>query len=161
MRLFCGKNRLFGPSDWFRTSGLVVPNHALYHLSYTRIFIRFSYSAVAVKHVVKGSCSRKLRGRGSAGTPVITRDCGISDFDRVPGVLHAPKPPALPAEPHPGNGYIIFQSNGNVKTINLTAEPFFKPSNRIFTVSHGNIYRLAPKKRLLGDMCLQMIKKSL
>ena len=25
-----------GPSDWFRTSGLVVPNHALYHLSYTR-----------------------------------------------------------------------------------------------------------------------------
>ena len=26
-----------GPSDWFRTSGLVVPNHALYHLSYTRI----------------------------------------------------------------------------------------------------------------------------
>ena len=38
LRLFCGKNRLFGPSDWFRTSGLVVPNHALYHLSYTRIF---------------------------------------------------------------------------------------------------------------------------
>ena len=32
------ENRLFGPSDWFRTSGLVVPNHALYHLSYTRIF---------------------------------------------------------------------------------------------------------------------------
>lgn len=28
----------FGPSDWFRTSGLVVPNHALYHLSYTRIW---------------------------------------------------------------------------------------------------------------------------
>lgn len=27
-----------GPSDWFRTSGLVVPNHALYQLSYTRIF---------------------------------------------------------------------------------------------------------------------------
>ena len=26
-----------GPSDWFRTSGLVVPNHALYHLSYTRL----------------------------------------------------------------------------------------------------------------------------
>ena len=26
----------FGPSDWSRTSGLVVPNHALYHLSYTR-----------------------------------------------------------------------------------------------------------------------------
>ena len=26
-----------GPSDWFRTSGLVVPNHALYHLSYTRV----------------------------------------------------------------------------------------------------------------------------
>ena len=39
LRLFCGKNRHFGPSDWFRTSGLVVPNHALYHLSYTRIFI--------------------------------------------------------------------------------------------------------------------------
>ena len=38
LRLFCGKNRHFGPSDWFRTSGLVVPNHALYHLSYTRIF---------------------------------------------------------------------------------------------------------------------------
>ena len=37
LRLFCGKNRLFGPSDWFRTSGLVVPNHALYHLSYTRL----------------------------------------------------------------------------------------------------------------------------
>ena len=30
--------RLLGPSGWFRTSGLVVPNHALYHLSYTRIF---------------------------------------------------------------------------------------------------------------------------
>lgn len=28
----------FGPSDWSRTSGLVVPNHALYQLSYTRIF---------------------------------------------------------------------------------------------------------------------------
>ena len=28
---------LSGPSDWFRTSGLVVPNHALYHLSYTRL----------------------------------------------------------------------------------------------------------------------------
>ena len=27
-----------GPSDWIRTSGIVVPNHALYHLSYTRIF---------------------------------------------------------------------------------------------------------------------------
>ena len=27
----------YGPSDWFRTSGLVVPNHALYHLSYTRL----------------------------------------------------------------------------------------------------------------------------
>ena len=26
-----------GPSDWFRTSGLVVPNHALYQLSYTRV----------------------------------------------------------------------------------------------------------------------------
>ena len=26
-----------GPSDWFRTSGLVVPNHALYQLSYTRL----------------------------------------------------------------------------------------------------------------------------
>ena len=33
------KNLLpFGPSDWSRTSGLVVPNHALYQLSYTRIF---------------------------------------------------------------------------------------------------------------------------
>ena len=63
--------------------------------------IRFSYSAVVVKHVVKGPCSRKLRGRGSAGTPVITGDCGISDFDRVPGVLHAPKAGALPAALHP------------------------------------------------------------
>lgn len=62
--------------------------------------IRFSYSAVVVKHVVKGPCSRKLRGRGSAGTPVITGDCGISDFDRVPGVLHAPKPGALPIALH-------------------------------------------------------------
>lgn len=29
-----------GPSDWSRTSGLVVPNHALCHLSYTRLYIR-------------------------------------------------------------------------------------------------------------------------
>ena len=34
---------IFGPSDWFRTSGLVVPNHALYHLSYTRIFSFFGF----------------------------------------------------------------------------------------------------------------------
>ena len=32
-----------GPSDWFRTSGLVVPNHALYRLSYTRIFVSKQY----------------------------------------------------------------------------------------------------------------------
>ena len=31
------KDTPHGPSDWFRTSGLVVPNHALYHLSYTRL----------------------------------------------------------------------------------------------------------------------------
>ena len=30
-------SRFSGPSDWFRTSGLVVPNHALYQLSYTRV----------------------------------------------------------------------------------------------------------------------------
>ena len=54
-----------------------------------------------VKHVVKGPCSRKLREMGSAGTPVITRDCGISDFARMPGVLHAPKCRALPVELHP------------------------------------------------------------
>ena len=70
--------------------------------------IRFSYSAVVVKHVVKGPCSRKLRGRGSAGTPVITGDCGISDFDRVPGVLHAPKPRALPSELHPDIQFFVF-----------------------------------------------------
>ena len=85
---FCGKNRLFGPSDWFRTSGLVVPNHALYHLSYTRIF---SFSAVVVKHVVKRRFSGILRKIRSAKTPVFARDCGISDFSVLPGVLHAPK----------------------------------------------------------------------
>ena len=38
---------------------------------------------------------------GSAGTPVITRDCGISDFARMPGVLHAPKPGAIPTSLYP------------------------------------------------------------
>ena len=33
----CDISGFSGPSDWFRTSGLVVPNHALYHLSYTRV----------------------------------------------------------------------------------------------------------------------------
>ena len=32
-------SRRAGPSDWSRTSGLVVPNHALYQLSYTRILL--------------------------------------------------------------------------------------------------------------------------
>ena len=31
-----GPDHLDGPSDWARTSGLMVPNHALYQLSYTR-----------------------------------------------------------------------------------------------------------------------------
>ena len=38
---------------------------------------------------------------GSAGTPVITRDCGISDFARMPGVLPAPKPGAIPTSLYP------------------------------------------------------------
>ena len=63
--------------------------------------IHFSVSAVVVKHVVKGLCSSKLRGRGSAEIPVITRDCGVSDFDRAPGELHAPKAGALPVALHP------------------------------------------------------------
>ena len=63
--------------------------------------IHFSVFAVVVKHVVKGPCSRKLRGRGSAETPVITRGCGFPDFSVAPGVLHAPKPPALPTGLHP------------------------------------------------------------
>ena len=33
----CDFSGFSGPSDWFRTSGLVVPNHALYQLSYTRV----------------------------------------------------------------------------------------------------------------------------
>ena len=33
---------------------------------------------------------------------MFTRGCGISDFDRLPGVLHAPKPSAIPNFAKPG-----------------------------------------------------------
>ena len=55
-----------------------------------------------VKHVVKGPCSSDLRGRGSAKTPVFARGCGISEFSGWAGVLHAPKPGAIPNFAKPG-----------------------------------------------------------
>ena len=54
-----------------------------------------------VKHVVKGPCSSDLRGRGSAKTPVFARGCGISEFSGWAGVLHAPKPGAIPTSLYP------------------------------------------------------------
>ena len=45
-----------GPSDWFRTSGLVVPNHALCHLSYTR-------NCGIIITDMAGKSKGKIRGR--------------------------------------------------------------------------------------------------
>ena len=98
----------YGPSDWFRTSGLVVPNHALYHLSYTRIFSFFVFSAVVVNHVVKRRFSEFLRRSKSAKTPVFTRGCGICIFRSAEGVLHAPKPGAIPNFAKPGSSSVAF-----------------------------------------------------
>ena len=77
-----------------------LPNHPRYQLRYTRIF-SFLLSVVVVKDVVKRLFSEFLGKMQSAKMPVFARGCGISDFARMPGVLHAPKPPALPAAPHP------------------------------------------------------------
>lgn len=55
-----------------------------------------------VKDVVKRLFSEFLGKMQSAKTPVFARGCGISDFARMPGVLHAPKAGALPTALHPG-----------------------------------------------------------
>ena len=78
----------------------MVPNHPRYQLRYTRIF-SFLLSVVVVKDVVKRLFSEFLGKMQSAKMPVFARGCGISDFARMPGVLHAPKPPALPTALHP------------------------------------------------------------
>ena len=55
-----------------------------------------------VKHVVKGPCLREFaRGEG-AETFGFARGCGLSDFSRTWGVLHAPKPSAIPNFAKPG-----------------------------------------------------------
>ena len=66
--------------------------------------IHFSVSAVVVKDVVKRRFSGIVRKEKSAETPVFSRIAGISDFARMPGVLHAPKAGALPTALHPDNG---------------------------------------------------------
>ena len=78
----------------------MVPNHPRYQLRYTRIF-SFLLSVVVVKDVVKRLFSEFLGKMQSAKMPVFARGCGISDFARMPGVLHAPKPGAIPTSLYP------------------------------------------------------------
>ena len=56
----------------------------------------YSIFSVAVKHVVKGPCSREFAREEGAETFGFTRDSGLSDFSRTWGVLHAPKRAARP-----------------------------------------------------------------
>lgn len=78
----------------------MVPNHPRYQLRYTRIF-SFLLSVVVVKDVVKRLFSEFLGKMQSAKMPVFARGCGISDFARMPGVLHAPKAGAIPSSLYP------------------------------------------------------------
>ena len=62
----------------------------------------YSIFTVVVKHVVKEPCSREFaRGKG-AKTIGFARGFGLSDFSRTWGVLHAPKPSAIPNFAKPG-----------------------------------------------------------
>ena len=92
--------RIFGPSDWFRTSGLVVPNHALYHLSYTRLFI-FQFLSLWSKMWSKTHVRVICREGKAPESPVFSGLPGILKFPESPGVLHAPKARALPTALHP------------------------------------------------------------
>ena len=127
----CGGCSDDGPSDWFRTSGLVVPNHALYHLSYTRIFSFLRLFAVVVKPVIKRRFSGILRERGKCGKPSVSRGCGISDYPGWWRVLHAPKPSAIPNFAKPGAAawsrlwLIIYDAFRNCNR-------FFRPMRIIF-----------------------------
>ena len=101
LRLFCGKNRHFGPSGETRTPGIQLPKLARYQLRYTRLFDFYAVSAVVVKDVVKRRFSEFLQRSKSAKTPVFARGCGIYIFRSASGVLHAPKAGALPTALHP------------------------------------------------------------
>ena len=80
-----GLRGFFTPSDWIWTSGPLVPNQALCQLSYTRIFSFFVLSVVVVKHVVKGPCSSKMRGKVNAGSPSIYKASRDFEFIDLPG----------------------------------------------------------------------------
>lgn len=54
---------LYGPSDWIRTSGPVIPNHVLYQLSHTRIYLQDSlllFNASNYQLDVKNICCMSL-----------------------------------------------------------------------------------------------------
>ena len=115
--------------------------------------IRFSYSAVVVKHVVKGPCSRKLRGRGSAETPVFSKGCGISDFDRSPGALHAPKPGAIPTSLYPDIQFLpLYHGEGdNQRLFCLWSFMWSKPLLRRFRQPEEN--PLSPVPQGIPGFC--------
>ena len=134
----CGGCSDDGPSDWFRTSGLVVPNHALYHLSYTRIFSFLRLFAVVVKPVIKRRFSGILRERGKCGKPSVSRGCGISDYPGWWRVLHAPKPSAIPNFAKPGAAawsrlwLIIYDAFRNCNRFFRPMRIIFRPMRIIF-----------------------------
>ena len=96
-------SEVFGPSDRVRTCGLMVPNHPRYQLRYTRIFT-FS---VSENFTVCGQSCGQMHFWGTFQWAVKSHNCLRSkgfqrfDFTRL-GYRHGtPKPPALPAAPHP------------------------------------------------------------
>ena len=79
----------------------MVPNHPRYQLRYTRIF-SFLLSVVVVKDVVKRLFSEFLGKMQSAKMPVFARDCGISDFARMPGGVTRSQTTRAPSCATPG-----------------------------------------------------------
>ena len=91
--------RAFGPSSATRTHDLHIPNVARYQLRYTRI-LNFPVLLSVGVYVVRGEFEAKICGRAFQYVLLSQRLPGM--HLKVVGCrTHLPKPPVLPAAPHP------------------------------------------------------------
>ena len=100
----CLMNTGIGRSDRIRTCGIDVPNVARYQLRHTPMCDFYSILGQflqVVKSVVKPLKMGILRERIVPKKSVFTRAFGVFCFEIPWGRCLAPKPPALPAAPHP------------------------------------------------------------